>query len=205
MQVAKKDAIQAWWFSGGTTLPHGDGREIRVGLTHSVKGQIVACKHGLHGSENSLDALKYAPGAIVWRTRHWGTVKRDDDKICSTYREYVAGGVDASDILRVFARWCALQVYDKIAKYDTDGIIKRWLETGDLTIRDAARDAALSAARYAARDAASSAALSAATSAARDAARDAASSAARYAAEDAGESAQGEKLTEMLEALIAGK
>ena len=157
MKVAKKDAIQAWWFSEGTTLPHGDGREVTLGAIHKATGRIVACKNGLHGSENPRDALEYAPGAIVWRTRHWGTVKRDDDKICSTFREYVAGGVDASDILRVFARWCALHVYDKIAKYDKDGIVKRWLETGDESIRSAARSAAESAAWFAARSAARSA------------------------------------------------
>ena len=169
MKVAKKDAIQAWWFSEGTTLPHGDGREAKIGTVHKVTGRILACKNGLHGSENPLDALKYAPGAMVWKTRHWGTVHREKDKLCSTYREYVAGGVDASATLRAFARWCALQVYTELAEYDKDGIIKRWIETGDESIRSAAESAAW------------------------------------LAAELAAGSAQGKKLVELLEAIVADK
>ena len=197
MKVAKKDAIQAWWFSEGTTLPHGDGREVKIGVVHKVTGRIVACRNGLHGSENPLDALKYAPGAIVWRTRHWGTVRREDDKLCSTFREYVAGGVDASATLRAFARWCALQVYTELAEYDKDGIIKRWLETGDESIRSAAESAAWLAAWSTARLAAGSAAELAAELAA--------GSASWLAARSAAESAQGKKLVELLEAIVADK
>ena len=61
--------VDGWWFSSGMTLPHGDGRLIRVGTVHEVEGTIVPCVRGLHLSVRAIDALSYAPGPIVWKVR----------------------------------------------------------------------------------------------------------------------------------------
>lgn len=130
--------IRAWWFSAGRTLPHGDGREISVGATHKVKGLPVLCQYGLHGSRRIIDALTYAPGKLLWRTEHAGDVVEGDDKLVSTERRYLAV-VDATEILRRFARLSALDVIDK---WDAPEVVVRYLRTGDESIRIAAMTAA---------------------------------------------------------------
>ena len=160
--------IDAWWFSTGKTLPHGDGRRIAIGRTHKVEGTIIPCNNGLHASVKPLDALQYAPGPIVWRVRMGGTGVDDGDKLAASERTYIGGGIDVSDTLRLFARQCALDV---VHLWDAPDIVIRYLKTGDESIRAAARAAA-----WDARAAAGAAAWDAAWAAAwdvRDAARDA--------------------------------
>jgi hypothetical protein len=141
-----------WWFSAGKTLPHCDGRRIKIGVTHKVEGEIIPCANGLHLSAKPRDALKYAPGNIVWKVRGSGIiVPHDDDKFACSERTYLAGGVDVSDTLRAFALLCALDV---IHLWDAPEIVMRYLKTGDESIRAAARAAARQAARAAARAAA---------------------------------------------------
>ncbi len=108
--------------------------------------------------------------------------------------------IDCEDVLRLFARQCALDV---IHTWDAPDVVREYLETGKESLRtaagsaardaarDAVRDAAGSAARSAARSAAMGAAMGAAGSAARDAARSAARSAARDAAGSAARDAAG--------------
>ena len=85
-----------------------------------------------------------------------------EDRLWVVLREAVL----PKETLREFARWCALQVIDL---WDAPDVVRRYLETGDETLRDASQSAALSAAwdaaLSAAWDAAGSAALSAAGSA----------------------------------------
>ena len=132
---------------GTPRLNHGDGREIRVGKTLTVEGEPVLCKHGLHASTCVMDALRYAQGnnfALCLVTLG-GTILHDMDKSVATERTVVAMlDVDATDaLLREFARWCALQVAHL---WSAPEIVRRYLETGDETIRDAARGAARDAA-----------------------------------------------------------
>ena len=195
--------IDGWWFSKGRTLPHGDGRRIKVGITHGVKGAIVACENGLHASVKPLDALGYAPGPVVWRVRLSGViVPHGEDKHAASERTYLAGGVDAAETLRKFARLEALRVVHLWAAPD---VVRRYLRTGDEALRDAARDAAGGTARAAARAAAWAAAWAAA-GAAWDAARAAAWAAAWAAAGAAAGAAyretQNRRLTRMLNAAI---
>lgn len=179
--------ILAWYFSDATKkLRYGDGRDIAIGVEHTVKGYPEPCKHGLHGSERLLDALQYAPGTIVWRVELSGRVKNGGDKIAATRRKYIAGGVDITNVLRAFARKQALSVAHL---WDMPDIVRQYLETGDESIRAAAAYAAADAANvaaYAATYAANVAAYAAATYAAyaaADAAADAAAArAATYAA-----------------------
>ena len=143
--------IDAWWFSTGKTLPHGDGRRIAIGRTHKVEGTIIPCNNGLHASVKPLDALQYAPGPIVWRVRMGGTGVDDGDKLAASERTYIGGGIDVSDTLRLFARQCALDV---VHLWDAPDIVIKYLKTGDESIRAAAGAAAGAAARDAAWDAA---------------------------------------------------
>jgi hypothetical protein len=108
------------------------------------------------------------------------------DKVVASRRKIVRT-IDATNVLRAFARRVALDVlplWPEVPK-----IVKRYLETGDESIRaaarDAARDAAWAAAWAAAWDAARAAAWDAARDEARAAAWAAAWDAARAAAWDA--------------------
>lgn len=154
-----------WHFSTGK-LGYGDGREIVIGETHEVEGLLVLCVRGLHACERIIDALQYAPGPMIYKVRLHGEILRGDDKVCATQRTYLAG-CDATDILLRFARQCALDV---IHLWDAPEVVRRYLETGDESLRAAA----WAAARAAARDAARAAVWAAAWAAARDAAGEAA-------------------------------
>ena len=135
------DEIVGWHFSTGT-LRYGDGRAIVVGETHEVSGPLKLCERGLHASERIIDALYYAPGPMIYRVRLHGEVLRgNDDKACATHRTYLAG-CDATDILRLFARQCALDV---IHLWGAPSIVREYLKTGDESIREAAQEAAWAA------------------------------------------------------------
>jgi hypothetical protein len=175
--------VKGWYFSDESRkLRYDAGREIAIGVEHTVKGYPEPCKRGLHASERILDALQYAPGPIIWRVELSGRIKRGDDKVAATRRKYIAGGLDISDILRKFARKQALSVAHL---WDIPEIVRRYLEIGDEFIRAAAWAAAWAAAKDAASDAAWAAARAAAWAAASDAASDAARAAAWAAASDA--------------------
>jgi hypothetical protein len=155
------------------------------------------CESGLHASRKALHALNYAPGTIAHRVECDDIVAEDDTKLVCRRRRIV-GTVDADGteaILRSFARHCALSVIDK---WDAPDIVRRYLVTGDESIRDAA-GAAAGAARSAA-GAAGDAARSA-TWAARSAAGDAAGAAA-WAARSAAWSAAWDAYNEELEHML---
>jgi hypothetical protein len=172
---AAPTGVLGWWFSASDELRHGDGRKVVIGETLTVEGKIVPCERGLHASVDPFDALRYAPGPMLYRVRLSGeVVVHDGDKHVAS--EHTALAVrDATDMLRDFARKQALTV---IHLWDAPAIVREYLETGDESKRDAARDAA----RAGAWDAAWAAAWAAARAAAWDAARDAARAAARDAA-----------------------
>lgn len=177
------DSLLAWHFCGdklrcGSPIPD-DG----VTLRHD--GDLVMCKMGLHASVNIMDALMYAPGYTICRVRVEGHEEQGHtDKLVCRSRT-ILWRIDGEQVLRDFARWCALQV---IHLWDAPSVVKEYLETGKKELSDAARDAAIDAdgaARYAARYAAGAArdaAWIAAKYVAIDAARAAAWDAARYAA-----------------------
>ena len=188
----------AWHFVGNTLrdgLPiPADGEK----LLHT--GPLIICKSGLHWSERLIDALQYAPGSTLCRVAVSGEIIRDNDKGASTGRT-ILWRIDATDVLRRFARKCALDVAHL---WDMPPLVRRFLETGDETIRDAARAAARdawAAARAAARAAAWDAAWDART-ATWDAARDAAWAAARAATWDAAWDAQAAAQDALLEAMV---
>ncbi len=171
--------IRAYHFVGDKL---SDGRPVPPDgewLVHD--GPVRMCESGLHASRHPLDAFTYAPGVIICLVDCDDIKAEDGDKLVCRRRLIVAR-FDATDILRAFARQCALDV---IHLWDAPQVVRDYL-TGDDSLRDAARDdawaarAAAWAARAAARDAAWDAARDA-----RDAAWDAAWDAARDAARDA--------------------
>ncbi len=175
--------IMAWKFlRADRRLGYGDGRMVEVGVPLEIDGPPVLCARGMHACRRAIQALKYAESAIVARVECGGEIVEGDDKLTCTQLIPVAI-FDATDALRHFARLCALDV---IEKWDAPEIVRRYLETGDESIREAARDAGWAAAWDTARYAAQAAARAAGWAAARDAARDAAWDTVRYAARGAG-------------------
>ena len=155
----KKQRIEAWHFlSEDRRFGYGDGNIAEAGYVYSVKGPIKLCSWGLHASERAIDALQYAPGPMIGRVVLSGEIIRGDDKLVATHREYL-WIADATETLRGFARWCALQV---IEHWDAPDVVRRYLESGDESLRDAAGAAAWAAARAAAGAAAWDAAWAAA-------------------------------------------
>ena len=167
--------MKAWYFSKkDCRLRYKDNRLIKAGVTHYYDGMPILCEQGLHASKNILNALRYAPGAYIWRVKMGGISVCDHDEMVSTERTYL-WGYDATNVLNHFARLCALDV---IHLWDAPDVVIQYLKTGDKNLRRAAWGAAWSAAGsvadlliwdapdYAARSAARSAAGSAARSAA---------------------------------------
>ena len=157
------------------------------------------CESGLHASERIIDALQYAPGSTICCVEIDGEMLTESDKVCARRRK-ILWRIDGDEILRAFARGCALQV---IHLWDAPAVVREYLETGDETKRVAAGAAAWAAARVAARAAARAAAWAAARAAAWDTARGAARAAAVAAAWAAAWGAQNDKLTEMVMAVHA--
>jgi hypothetical protein len=154
------NTIEAWHFlPDDRRLRYGDNTLVEVGQTLTVDpAHLELCQYGLHASERALDALKYAPGSVICRVRLSGAIIEGDDKLCASERT-VLWMADATEALRAFGRWCALEVAHL---WDMPPIVRQYLETGEESIRDAARDATSAAASAAAWDAASAAAWDAA-------------------------------------------
>ena len=168
--------ILAWHFVGAKLR---DGRPIPAdGEVLHHDGPLALCESGLHWSRALRDALSYAPGETLCRVEAWGDVVEDGDKGLSRNRR-ILWRMDCTDLLREFARRCALDVAHLWA---APAVVLDYLRTGDESKRDAAGAAAWAAARDAAGDAAGDAARAAARAAARNAARAAAWDAARAAA-----------------------
>ena len=161
------DTVTGWYFSKESRLlRYGDARPIAIGVTHEVAAPIELCKRGLHASVRAIDALEFAPGPIVWRVELSGEIKLGDDKCVATHRKYIGGGVDASAVIRAFARRCALDVAHL---WDMPPLVRSYLETGEESIRDAAWDAASATASATAWAAACASSCASASATARDA------------------------------------
>jgi hypothetical protein len=176
--------------AGEPCLRHNDGRVIRVGETLKVEGTPIICEHGLHACKRLIDCLQYCKGTVICEVTLGGEVVHGDDKSAAQERTVLRMTTpeQGEKILREFARWCALSVAHL---WNMPDVVRQYLETGDESIRDAARVAA----RDAARAVAGAAVRDAAWAAAWAAARDAAGAAAWAAAGDA----QNNKLVEMVQ------
>ena len=196
--------MRAYHFNTGRL---SDGRNLPpLGEWLEHDGPIVPCERGLHASEHPFDALKYAPGTTLDMVDLEGelvTHGNPVDKLCGRRRCRIAS-IDATALLREFARWCAQQV---LPLWDAPAVVKEFLKTGreDLMAAAcaAARDAACAAARDAVWNAAGAAARNAAWAAAGDAAWDAAWNAAWNAAWAAAGAAAGAAQRIQFAAMVA--
>ncbi len=91
----------------------------------------------LRASEKLLDALDHATGPYLWRVLLGGEFVKGYDKTIATTITAL-WGFDATDMLFSFARLCALDV---IHIWDAPQAVIDYLETGDESLREAARDA----------------------------------------------------------------
>jgi len=134
----------AWHFIGEDGIS-GANSNYRPGGIEIHNGPLNLCESGLHASRRALDALTYAPGPIVRRVELGGKIVEDDDKMCASERREL-WRMDATAILREFARWCAIGA---VIGYwpDAPEVIRRWLATGDESLRFAIGDAARTATR----------------------------------------------------------
>ena len=127
--------VKGYWFSDGDFLPHGDNRQMVIGETHHVEGKIIPCAWGLHASRRPIDALRYARGNIIWGVELSGTiVPHKEDKFAASDRRYL-WRLDVYDLLRTFARRCAL---DTIHLWNAPDVMVRYLKTGDESLKPVA-------------------------------------------------------------------
>jgi len=127
--------VLAWHFVGDALR---DGRPVpadNVTLKHT--GKLELCASGLHASERLIDALEHASGPILCRVQMGGTIKKDSDKLVARQRT-ILWRIDSTDVLRKFARQCALDVAHL---WDMPPVVRQYLETGDESIIDAAKAA----------------------------------------------------------------
>ena len=131
--------VLAWHFVGPILR---DGRAVpEDGVLLRHRGRLVMCGAGLHASERIIDALRYAPGETICRVNCGGRIERDRDKLVCSERT-ILWRVDGSALLRRFACLCALDV---IHLSSPPAIVRRYLETQDESLREAAWEAAWAA------------------------------------------------------------
>ena len=117
--------ILAWhWVRDNCTLLDGSPLEIGQRLVH--KGNLKMCKSGYHASLKALDTLHYALGQICCRVEVGGEIILDTDKLVASERTAL-WAIDATEVLRSFARWCALEV---VHLWNAPEVVRKYLETG---------------------------------------------------------------------------
>ena len=146
--------MRAYHFFGDTLR---DGSPVPPdGEWISVEGDLRLCSNGLHASKHPFDALQYAPGNNLALVELRGEIIEGDDKVVARERKIIKR-IDATDLLRQFAKDCALSV---IHLWDAPPVVIDFLN-GDESKRGAARAAARATAMAAARAAAMDAARAA--------------------------------------------
>jgi len=136
--------MKAYWFSNKGLAQHGTIiYEVRP-EPYIQEGEITACHNGLHASVDPYDALHYAAAGspTLDLVELGGTiVEHHGDKVAASKRTHLKR-IDATSTLREYARWCVLQV---VSDWDCPELVKRYLETGDETIRAESREIAYEA------------------------------------------------------------
>ena len=143
------NTIKAWHFlSDDRRMQFGDRELVEVGKTYRAEGKIEMCLNGMHGSRRIIDALQYAPGAVICRVALWGEVQEEGDKLVARNRKVISM-IDATNILHEFACRCAEDALKKAGVKDR----RCWkaIETKRKWLEGKATDNEWDAARYAAR------------------------------------------------------
>ena len=105
-----QDEVLAWWLvPADYRLTYGDGREAKVGETHSVTGPIHACSNGLHASEDLREALELCPSSSTQLFLvklhgeldgdHWIEDRRLYQKMAARHRTYL-GHITVNEAVR---------------------------------------------------------------------------------------------------------
>src|SRR5690606_5752777 len=144
-----------------------DGRPVPPGgvcLGHA--GRVATRESGLHASRRPWHALQFAPGATLCLVDLDEIVEEERNKLVARRRRIVRR-VDLTADLRSFACACARDV---LHLWDAPDVVRRYLESGDETLRAAAWAAAWADEGADAWCAARNAAWEAAWAASRDAA-----------------------------------
>src|ERR1019366_8082434 len=81
--------IYAWPFVPSNLRLAHSGEPVEVGRTYHVKGKIIPCEDGLHGSIRLIDALGYASSSILTRCRYDGTIVHEQDKLAASERTII--------------------------------------------------------------------------------------------------------------------
>lgn len=133
-----------------TTAYHFVADRLRDGLAIPPDGEwlehdgpVIMCQSGLHASTDPYDALEYSPGATLCYVECDGVVTADSNKLVCRRRRIIAR-IDATAILREYARWAASQV---LHLWAAPHVVRDYLARGDDSLRAAARAAARDAAR----------------------------------------------------------
>src|SRR5690606_16052491 len=116
-----------------------DGRPVPPDgewLVHD--GPVVLRESGLHASRRPWDALQFAPGATLCLVDLDEIVEEERNKLVARRRRTVRRGALTAD-LRSFACACARDV---LHLWDAPDVVRRYLESGDETLRAAAWAAA---------------------------------------------------------------
>lgn len=91
--------IQAFWFAPEDgKLRFGDSRPVVLGETHSVTGDIVLSKNGLHASVDLYDAVGYATHHMLYLVELSGSGLVMPYTVVARNRKYIAC-TDCSNIL----------------------------------------------------------------------------------------------------------
>jgi hypothetical protein len=191
-----------------------DGIKVTPGQTLQVEPPLRMCEHGLHASVRAIDALRYAPGAIVCRVEVSGDVLFDYDK-CAGSKRKVIWMADATRALHEFACRIAEGVLNNMQDERSRNAIavkRKWVDCNatDDELRaarialweDTEEDAYLDIARANARANARATARAATANAAWEAARDAAWQAARATSMESEQVSAKDTQNKMLEQML---
>ena len=136
--------MRAWHFVGKTLRDGGPVPADGVWLEND--GPLVMCRSGLHASLDPFDALMYAQGKTLCLVECDGEIQHDTDKlVCS--RRMIVARMDATEMLRYFARMQALSV---VHLWNAPDVVLDYLMSGDESIMEAAFDTAYAATKEAA-------------------------------------------------------
>ena len=152
----------AWHFLNNDGTLRKGGLKVTPGMTLRMRGKLVMCERGFHYSLRALDALQYAPGAMVSRVDVAGEIIPGTDKGVASQRTHL-WIADATNTLHEFACWCAENALNLLRAKGQEPDPRAWAaieakrkwlrgEISDTELA-AARGAAGAAARAAARDA----------------------------------------------------
>lgn len=115
--------MKAWHFTHGKKLRDGSAvPEVGETLKYKDGG------HRLHSSESIFDAMKYAPGSTIHRVKLGADILKPQEDILAATERTILWSVDAEELLKAFARKCALHV---IHLWNPTRNILNFLETGD--------------------------------------------------------------------------